>query len=290
MRSLAKSLAEQAFGRYGIPQCRQQEVYRSTGGIDGPIEVTPTALDSNICLINSPGSVGRLKMTPQSLFQFGTVSLHPTPDRRVIRLKTALGEQFFDIAERERVAKIPAHRTKNQLRRRLPPLEDCRSGCVLHDPFSLPAFPAKVATHPIVGVMHREQVRRSPWIQCDDTTLDVQDPSRAPEIRTGHLWVYRGELGEVVYDFTWSRNRDGPLKMLAGYGGYLQVDAAPAYDDVFAQHPEIIEVGCMAHARRYFKEALPTAAVPCAQTLAIVKPFVSMNSETAGRGLIEEQS
>ena len=99
------------------------------------------------------------------------------------------------------------------------------------------------------------------WIQCDDTTLDVQDPSRAPEIRTGHLWVYRGEGGEVVYDFTWSRNRDGPLKMLADYRGYLQVDAAPAYDDVFAQHPEIIEVGCWAHARRYFKEAMPTAAV-----------------------------
>jgi transposase len=41
---------------------------------------------------------------------------------------------------------------------------------------------------PIVRVMHREQVCRSPWIQCDETTLDVQDPSRAPEIRTGHLW------------------------------------------------------------------------------------------------------
>src|ERR1700694_4103979 len=72
----------------------------------------------------------------------------------------------------------------------------------------------------------------------------VQDPSRAAEIRTGHLWVYRGEMGEVVYDFTWSRNRDGPLKMLANYRGYLQVDAAPAYDDVFAQSPAIVEVGC----------------------------------------------
>jgi transposase len=98
----------------------------------------------------------------------------------------------------------------------------------------------------------------------------VQDASRAPEIRTGHLWVYRGELGEVVYDFTWSRNRDGPLKMVAGYRGYLQVDAAPAYDDVFAKYPAIIEVGCMAHARRYFKEAMPTAAVACAQVLAII--------------------
>ena len=123
---------------------------------------------------------------------------------------------------------------------------------------------------PIVRAMHREQVCQSPWIQCDDTTLDVQDPSRAPEIRTGHLWAYRGELGEVVYDFTWARNRDGPLKMLANYRGYLQVDAAPAYDDVFAQHPEIVEVGCWAHARRYFKEAMATAAVPCAQALAII--------------------
>ncbi len=55
---------------------------------------------------------------------------------------------------------------------------------------------------PIVRAMHREQVCQSPWIQCDDTKLDVQDPSRAPEIQTGHIWVYRGELGDVVYDFT----------------------------------------------------------------------------------------
>jgi hypothetical protein len=61
-------------------------------------------------------------MTPQSLFQLGTVALHPTPDRCVIRLQPALGEQFFDIAQRERVAKVPPHGTKNQLRRRLSPL------------------------------------------------------------------------------------------------------------------------------------------------------------------------
>ena len=87
---------------------------------DGPIEVTPTALNSDICL-NAPGFVGRLKMTPQSLFQFGTVSLQPTPDRRVIRLQAALGDQLFDIAERQRVPEIPAHRIKNRLRRRLSP-------------------------------------------------------------------------------------------------------------------------------------------------------------------------
>src|SRR5216683_7886640 len=44
----------------------------------------------------------------------------------------------------------------------------------------------------------------------------------------------------------------------------------PPMNGVFAQYSRIIEVGCMAHARRYFKEALPTAAVPCAQALAII--------------------
>jgi hypothetical protein len=47
---------------------------------------------------------GRLEVTAQPLFQVGTVTLHLTPDRRVIRLKPALGEQLFHIAERERVA------------------------------------------------------------------------------------------------------------------------------------------------------------------------------------------
>src|SRR5215472_4882300 len=115
MRGLAESLAEQAFGRRRIAQRRQQEVDSGTRGIDGPIKVTPTALHANVRLIDPPGFVGRLEMTAQSLCQCGTVTLHPTPDGRVIRLQTALSEQLFDIAQRERAPKIPAHGTKNQL-------------------------------------------------------------------------------------------------------------------------------------------------------------------------------
>src|SRR5450830_550462 len=114
-------------------------------------------------------------MTAQPLLPFGTVTLNPMPDRRVIHLQTAFGEQLFDIAERQRVPKIPAHGTQNQLRRRLPPLEDCRSSCVLHDLFRLPATPAKVATHPFCphgaggggmkGVELYGQVRRAVFVE-----------------------------------------------------------------------------------------------------------------------------
>ena len=60
----------------------------------------------------------------------------------------ALAEQLFDIAQRERVPKVPAHGAKNQLGLRLLPLEDLRSDCLLHGLFRLPAPPAKVATQP----------------------------------------------------------------------------------------------------------------------------------------------
>jgi hypothetical protein len=121
---------------------------------------------------------------------------------------------------------------------------------------------------PIVEAMRTEQVLRSAWIQCDDTGLEVQQPGAMPGSRSGHMWVYRDAEGDAVYDFTWSRNREGPLRMLTGYEGYLQADAAPAFDDVFLRYPTIKEVGCWAHTRRYFKEAATSAAVECAQVLA----------------------
>jgi hypothetical protein len=84
-------------GRRGVAERREQKVDGGIGGIDDPVEVTPTAPDSNIGLIDPLGFVGRLKMTAQSLFQFRTVRLHPMPDGRVIHRQTALGGQLFDV-------------------------------------------------------------------------------------------------------------------------------------------------------------------------------------------------
>ncbi len=118
---------------------------------------------------------------------------------------------------------------------------------------------------PVVEAI-RKQILASKWIQSDDTTLEVQDPECAPAYRQGYMWVYRGSDGDVVYDFTRQRNRDGPLQMLDSYEGYLQADAAPAFNDVYQLRP-IVEVGCWAHARRYFKEAVASASVEATRVL-----------------------
>ena len=83
--------------------------------------------------------MGWLEMTAQPLLQFGTVALDPASDCRMVRLETALAEQFFDIAERERVPQVPAHSAKNYLGLGLSPLEGRRSDCLFHDHFRLPA-------------------------------------------------------------------------------------------------------------------------------------------------------
>ena len=55
MRRISQRLTEQAFGRRGIAQAREHEVDRGSGEIDGSVEVTPAALDTNVGLIDAPG-------------------------------------------------------------------------------------------------------------------------------------------------------------------------------------------------------------------------------------------
>jgi hypothetical protein len=68
--------------------------------------------------------------------------------------------------------------------------------------------------------------------------------------------VYLGDRGHphVVYDYSVNREGEWPQEFLKGYRGYLQADAYSGYDALYAAGA-VREVGCWAHARRYFHEA-----------------------------------
>ncbi len=104
---------------------------------------------------------------------------------------------------------------------------------------------------PLVAFMKRN-VLSSPVIQSDDTRVQVLARPRGSY--TGHLWCYVSPGGEVVYDFTEDRGGEGPRSFLGDYQGYLQADAYSGYDQIYASG-RVIEVGCMAHARRKFFDA-----------------------------------
>ena len=103
----------------------------------------------------------------------------------------------------------------------------------------------------------KARVLRSRVIQTDDTPVPVQDPDLKGKNRTGRIWVYLGDREHpfVVYDFTPDRKGEGPDAFLRDYtSGYLQSDAFAGYDRLHARG--LIEVGCWAHARRKFHEAI----------------------------------
>ena len=92
-------------------------------------------------------------------------------------------------------------------------------------------------------------------IQSDDTPVRVQDRSKKGKCRRSYLWSYCIPGKDVVYDFTMSRNRDGPTRFLAGFEGYLQSDGYGGYNQVL-RRDRLSHIGCMAHVRRRFYEAL----------------------------------
>ncbi|MFO1050591.1 MAG: IS66 family transposase [Planctomycetota bacterium] len=103
------------------------------------------------------------------------------------------------------------------------------------------------------------QAFASGYVSTDDTKVTLLTKESATGSKPAHLWVYAAEQhGDVMFDFTRGRGGDGPRRVLAGFKGYLQADAYSAYDNLFGSG-DIVEVGCMAHARRKFRDALDTA-------------------------------
>jgi transposase len=141
---------------------------------------------------------------------------------------------------------------------------------------------------PVVGQM-RQEILASPCIHTDDTTVPVQDRSRT-STRTGYLWAYLNDK-QVVYDYTPTHHKQGPLAILKTYAGYVQADAYKGYDILFlpgidGPPPLRIEVGCWAHARRKFHDARGTDPGRCALLLGLIQRLYAVEKE--GRALTPE--
>ena len=106
---------------------------------------------------------------------------------------------------------------------------------------------------PVVGAMRRDLLAAS-YIQADETIVPVQMHDHRGENHQAYLWQYGTPGGETVFDFQLGRGRDGPAKFLKGWNGILQTDGYQAYDQVGG--PGLIHVGCWAHARRKFVDAV----------------------------------
>jgi transposase len=146
-------------------------------------------------------------------------------------------------------------------------------------PSTLCDWVADVATAlaPIDAQLRRE-VTASGYLQTDDTPVTVLD--RGGGSFKGRLWTYLDPRArQVVFDATPTHERAGPEAFLATFCGSLQADAYAGYDALY-RTGRIVEVGCWAHARRRFVEALETDAA-AAPVLALIQQIYQVERDVA---------
>ena len=109
---------------------------------------------------------------------------------------------------------------------------------------------------PVYKGLHKELLKRD-VLHADETTLQVlHEPGKKPQSES-YMWLYRtsGDTDKpiVLYEYQPGRGAKHPKEFLAGYKGYLHTDGYAGYHDL---GEDITVVGCWAHARRKFDEAV----------------------------------
>ena len=125
----------------------------------------------------------------------------------------------------------------------------------------------------------KKKIFESGYIQADETTLKVLDNEKNGSTHQGYLWGYRcGEEKLIFFEYQPGRGKTGPAELLKNFTGYLQTDGYGAYDQ-FAMRKEIEVLNCMAHARRYFKEAEDNDKVRAQYALTKIQELYSIERE-----------
>jgi transposase len=118
----------------------------------------------------------------------------------------------------------------------------------------------------------KDFVLSSKVVGTDDTPVKVLDRT-LPQTRKGRIWPYVGDRDHpaIIYDYTPTRERAGPEEFLKGFRGHLQADAYVVYDSFFTDPARgMVEVGCWAHARRHFHDALEKDPARMGGVLAMI--------------------
>ena len=104
----------------------------------------------------------------------------------------------------------------------------------------------------------KEELLSQDIIAADETTVQVlREEGKDPKSKS-YMWLFRtGRYGPgiTMYDYQPSRSGEHPQNFLKGFKGYLMSDGYAGYNNI----ADVVNIGCFAHARRKFDEAIKAA-------------------------------
>lgn len=131
----------------------------------------------------------------------------------------------------------------------------------------------------------KEKIFQGGYLMVDETPIPVLTKDKPGATHKGYLWVYYSPVERMVlFDYRKGRGRDGPGGLLKDFKGLLQTDGYGAYS-MFENKEGISLLGCMAHARRKFDEAMPNDKARASHMLGLMQKLYDIERLSRDQGL-----
>lgn len=110
---------------------------------------------------------------------------------------------------------------------------------------------------------------------ADETSVKVQ-ASKSGGAKKAWMWLYANRDGDCFFDYSESRGRDSPTRVLANFKGSLHDDGYCVYEAAL-DPTKVAHVACWAHVRRKFDEALQSEPEFASEAIAQIAKLYAID-------------
>jgi len=128
-----------------------------------------------------------------------------------------------------------------------------------------------------------ERLKDSFAIHADESPVKLLQPKR-----TAYAWLYLGDAANpyTLFDFTAGRGDEYPAAFLEGYSGFVHADGYAGYNTIHGSGAK--HLGCWAHVRRKFVDALANNPAKSSEALAYIRTLYAVEKEIADKKLTSD--
>lgn len=126
----------------------------------------------------------------------------------------------------------------------------------------------------------KKEVLSGDYVQIDESTIPVMDKDNPGSTRKGYHWIVRSPMQNQLF-FHYqdgSRAQKVVVELLRSFQGAVQSDGYGAYD-IYENKKGVLLLGCMAHARRKFEQALKDDPERAKYALKIIRDLYAIERE-----------
>jgi transposase len=136
----------------------------------------------------------------------------------------------------------------------------------------------------------KKDVLSSDYIQIDESTIPVMDKDSPGSTRKGYHWIVRSPMqNQLFFHYqNGSRAQKVVVELLHSFQGAVQSDGYGAYD-IYENKKGILLLGCMAHARRKFEQALKDDPDRAKYALKVIRDLYAIEREAQAMELAHDK-